>query len=310
MWVWSNLWEDEQPTDEAMKYLLKMDFETLTYQSLPFFSECRVYGRLKETKKEDLAVKCYGYLILDESYSESMRKAGIEDVNLIHPDLRWELPKDEALPSDLSPFPVRALVKELGNCDDTFGPKHVPRMMRDLRKLHRLGIVHFDLKRDAYIDGRLVDFSCARTVPHFLLDKENLLLSIAKVRGKTLKDYFDFDQQLECYDLSDKIIINDRISIAQPRYNLRSRPSKMDMYHRSIKLFADGYKWKPSREDVIAFKLPEGSPRKRLHRKGSEDSDEEEAAVTQNDEEEEDGEEYYKTGPGCWTPLTCEYCKN
>lgn len=84
----------------------------------------------------------------------------------------------------------------------------------------------------------------------------------------------------------------------------------MDMYHRSIKLFADEYKWKPSREDVIAFKPPEGNPRKRLHRKESGDSDEEEAAVTQNDEEEEDGEEYYKTGPGCWTPLTCEYCKN
>ncbi|KAK6194279.1 hypothetical protein LQW54_011595 [Pestalotiopsis sp. IQ-011] len=297
-----------------MEHLLKMDFENLTYQSLPFFSECRVFGRLKETKNENLAVKCYGYLILDESYSESMRKAGIQDVNLIHPDLRLELPKDEALPNDLSPFPVRALVKELGNCNDTFGPKHVPRMMRDLRKLHRLGIVHFDLKRDAYIDGRLVDFSCARTVPHFLLDKDNLLLSIVQVRNQTLKDYFDFDQQLECYDLSDKTIINDRISIAQPRYNLRSRPSKMRMYHRSIKLFADEYKWKPSREDIIAFKQPEGTPRKRLHRKGSEQSEEEEAAVPHNDEkeeeeEEEEEEEYYKTGPGYWTPLTCECCK-
>lgn len=36
--------------------------------SEPFNCECRAFGRLQETGNEDLANKCYGYLLLDEEH--------------------------------------------------------------------------------------------------------------------------------------------------------------------------------------------------------------------------------------------------
>jgi hypothetical protein len=41
----------------------------------PFNNECRVYGRLKETNKEHLAIECHGYLIFTPEY---LRTKGIE----------------------------------------------------------------------------------------------------------------------------------------------------------------------------------------------------------------------------------------
>jgi len=34
---------------------------------------CRAYGRMKEGKREDLAVHCYGYVILTQSQEDDFR---------------------------------------------------------------------------------------------------------------------------------------------------------------------------------------------------------------------------------------------
>lgn len=42
-------------------------------------------------------------------------------------------------------------------------------MMRDLKTLGRLGILVYDIKAGAYVDGKISDLSQAHTVPHFRL---------------------------------------------------------------------------------------------------------------------------------------------
>ncbi|ETS81993.1 hypothetical protein PFICI_06995 [Pestalotiopsis fici W106-1] len=270
MSVSDNMYRADMPGSGKMDYF-GLDWDTITYQCLPFFSECRVYGRLKETRNEDLAVKCYGYLILDESYSESMRKAGIKERCLIDDDYFWQWPEEDAPPS---PYPARALVKELMDPEVTFLPGDVARMKRDLVRLHRIGIVQGDIKQDAYLNARLTDFSRSRTVPHFLLDKALAYLSIKKIEAHTINDYFHFDEQLDCYDLGGGPRIDDRILLQTSRYNLRKAPSRAEMERRSIKFFADRYKWKPSPEDVVAFGLKKEKSTKWLRGKGNDKTEE------------------------------------
>ncbi|KAF4335082.1 hypothetical protein FBEOM_11060 [Fusarium beomiforme] len=46
--------------------------------------------------------------------------------------------------------------------------KHLPRMLRNLRQLHKCGIVVRDLKDQQYYEGQLGDLSHAWTIPHIL----------------------------------------------------------------------------------------------------------------------------------------------
>ncbi|ETS84399.1 hypothetical protein PFICI_02424 [Pestalotiopsis fici W106-1] len=269
----------ERPHDEDMEKL-NLDHDKLNFQCLPFFSECRAYGRLKETKNEHLAAKCYGYLVLDRSYSKRIRNAGITKRDLIEWQFwaQWEDDHDEHLPlpddkdekslrdwfnnvmeSDEpplpTPYPVKAIVKELVEKKTTFLPEHVSRMMRDLQQLHRLGIIHGDIKEDAYVNGLIVDFSSARTVPHFLLDKKTVFRSIEWVKSYTRSDYSCFDEQLEEYDMiPGRPKICTRMLQGKVRYNLRDRPDSEEMKLRCIKFYADRYRWKPARGDIMGLR--------------------------------------------------------
>lgn len=63
-------------------------------------------------------------------------------------------------------LPVRAIVKEFVPNATPFRPEHVSSMWSDLESLHELGILVRDVKVFNYLDGKLVDFSRAWTVPH------------------------------------------------------------------------------------------------------------------------------------------------
>ncbi|KAF7541810.1 hypothetical protein G7054_g195 [Neopestalotiopsis clavispora] len=251
-----NLDPGERPLEEAIEKL-KLDDEKLTYQCHAFFSECRAYGRLKETKSEHIAAKCYGYLILDRSYAKLIREAGIRKRHLIDDDfwMEWKGDHEEGLWDDEvenwpfpSPYPVKAIVKELMDPATTFLPKQIPRMLRDLQRLHRIGIVHGDIKEDAYVGGRLVDFSRAKTVPHFLLDKNTIFPGVEKVERYTIRDYKKFYAQLpEDYDQQ----YSRCLPVEEMHYGLRRKPDYAEMKRRSAKFFADRYKWKPSCEDAL-----------------------------------------------------------
>ncbi|KAF4499369.1 hypothetical protein FAGAP_4442 [Fusarium agapanthi] len=184
--------DDGYEPPEEMGQMSQSTIASLRLHATSFYNECRVFGRLKELGREDLAVKSYGYLQFDLSdekvqrhflpFGNGARKTlGFrgnkeptdEDVIrclLQHDDLRIPMMAivKEWVPSSEGPKlvrwppprPDRAVVKK--------GIGHLPRLLRNLRELHKSGIVIRDLKWQQYLDGQLVDFSFAWTIPHIL----------------------------------------------------------------------------------------------------------------------------------------------
>lgn len=141
-----------------------IDNELLTAQWHPFNAECRAYARLKEARKEHLAVRCHGYTLLTDAQEKELAdRFGIQS---------WWDEDYDIEPSDpqYDQGRRRAIVKDFVQSDQPFGHKDAPRMIRDLKQLHRLGIVVHDLNEDAYVGGKLTDFSKAITVPHIMFD--------------------------------------------------------------------------------------------------------------------------------------------
>lgn len=125
----------------------------------PFYSECRAYGRLKELNKEHLAARCYGYFHLTAAQERQLQKT-------LGP-FEW---KDEDTIAERDNSPLQVLVKDFIPDKVPFEPKHAHHMVRNLKSLHRCGILVMDIKEDAYLNGTLIDLSHARTIPHINFD--------------------------------------------------------------------------------------------------------------------------------------------
>ncbi|KAL2192304.1 hypothetical protein P885DRAFT_73117 [Corynascus similis CBS 632.67] len=108
----------------------------------PFSCECRAYGRLKDVKREDLAVKAHGYLLLmsqqeaDLEYKVTRNSDPVPDANAgeFTSHNFWSVYKKHR------GLPVRAIVKKLvsSNCP-TSAEEWC--MWPDLQDLHSLGIL-------------------------------------------------------------------------------------------------------------------------------------------------------------------------
>ncbi|KAK1771498.1 kinetochore Sim4 complex subunit FTA2-domain-containing protein [Phialemonium atrogriseum] len=127
-----------------------------------FINECRAYGRLKEAGREDLAAKCHGYFFLKEEDEKVL-----EDKYGLDPSA-WDIDdaRKDASSKDGQYRPIRVLVKDFVPGDIDFHPRQIPRMLQDLISIQNLGLVVGDMKRDAYVNGVLVDFSHSMTTPH------------------------------------------------------------------------------------------------------------------------------------------------
>ncbi|EPE29835.1 hypothetical protein GLAREA_00995 [Glarea lozoyensis ATCC 20868] len=159
--------------------LAPINLKTIAHHKDPFYSECRAFGRLKETGREDLAVHCYGYIITNSKHEEDVcRQFRISN---------WDRSEQD------EGKPVRAIVKELVRSEQMYVPKMVPRMMRELRDLNGLGIQVWDVKDDMYLGGVLIDLSQARTVPHIQLDLEAGIWKRDRILGEGNYDYECFD---------------------------------------------------------------------------------------------------------------------
>lgn len=125
-----------------------------------FYSECRAYGRLKEVNKEHLTARCYGYLLLNSEQEKKLdEKLG---------PFAW---KNEEIEAEKDPdSPLQVIVKEFIPAKEFFTAKDVRRMARNLKELHRCGIVVMNIKEDAILGGTLIDLSHSRTVPHIQFD--------------------------------------------------------------------------------------------------------------------------------------------
>lgn len=120
----------------------------------PFSCECRVYGRLKEEGREDLAVRAHGYLLLTAEQEAQVLR---HDPEL---DARWRRTEE------FRHLPIRAIVKDLATDPEPFTQAHLSSMWEDLEGLHRLGILVRDIGIFDYIGGKLIDFSRSWTMPH------------------------------------------------------------------------------------------------------------------------------------------------
>ncbi|KAJ4209583.1 hypothetical protein NW759_013437 [Fusarium solani] len=156
--------------------------ETLVLYTTSFNSECRVFGRLKEVGREDLAVRVHGYMpvYLNEQVEEQF-KIALDNCSFLNS------PSGAQLLDHLNPEePVMAIVKDWvpgghpahDESDQKEGewlrPTKFPKMLRDLKELHKCGIVVRDLKYQQYINGTIVDFSHAWTIPHIWGPEEGL----------------------------------------------------------------------------------------------------------------------------------------
>lgn len=151
----------------------------------PFNAECRAYGRLKETAREDLAAKCFGYILLSPDQELKLAKL-VGNSNEWH---RRDAHKGQ---------PLRCIVKEYIEQDSVpFDFQMISRMRQDIQDINKLGIIVFDLREGNYLGGRLVDFSQAHTTPHYALDLQSTWISNSSVRDLCARDLICFDSMMD-----------------------------------------------------------------------------------------------------------------
>lgn len=146
---------------------------TAFYEYLdPFNSECRAFGRLHESGHSELAVECYGYVLLDEDHERALRDRfpgrKLEKLFQDNPGSR----RRGFLTKGGRPPPIRAIVKEFGTGMDRLRNRQMSKALKDMIQLHQLGIIGIDVAKRQFINGKLCDFSTAMTTPHFAMNPE------------------------------------------------------------------------------------------------------------------------------------------
>lgn len=216
----------------------------------PFNNECRAYGRLHESGHEDVAIRCFGYVLLDEEHERAlMTKFNLDMDGCFNGDI-YNTDNGEQrrrfLGKDDRPPPLRCIVKALGHdlllVDDQidcFRGGKARRWLRDIIKLQKLGIMNFDPAIVQFVDGKITDFSTAITMPHFITSPElnpNLTPDMIDVMRRLTfqhcaNDYLDFDQMIHGWnfsygaekgDMSFYAYPGGEGSIGRKKYNLRS----------------------------------------------------------------------------------------
>lgn len=150
----------------------------------PFNCECRVYGRLKQEQREDLAIRAHGYVLLTKDQEQRVTEGLNQDYTdwENHPEplscdgvfWRWEIHRHMLL---------RAIVKDYVEPTDPWTAVQIPQMYADLEDLHKLGILVRDIHRGNYLKGKLLDFSMAWTMYHPCIARINKA-GIKKIRSR------------------------------------------------------------------------------------------------------------------------------
>ncbi|KAM0467417.1 hypothetical protein ACHAP7_011941 [Fusarium lateritium] len=174
-------WEPLQASDD----LPQSTVDSLLLDTSSFYSECRVFGRLKELGHEDLGIKVYGYVRLDMK-DQKVRQPFIDYYNICKPGYgpaaygkdaerlekifingmahQWDGSEPAfGIVKEWIPGPPKVL-SEKALCQRRI--KQLPQLLRNLHDIHKSGIIIQDLKPVQYLDGHLADFSHAWTIPH------------------------------------------------------------------------------------------------------------------------------------------------
>ncbi|KAK2613434.1 hypothetical protein N8I77_000350 [Diaporthe amygdali] len=213
--------EEENATNPAKLARCGIDLEKLNNQLTPFNCEARAYGRLKETGNENLAWKCYGYIVLDERTYGSIvqNRIGL-------PRKEWfsQYIRTDAEVADKPLFPIYALVKEFIERDarehGAFDIDNIQTMAETVKRLHSIGIAHRDIQDRNYVANRVMDFSTSWTVPNVRLDRELGWDTKDMIDQVDTEDYFMFDNMIEKWNLENP----DRTSLYRLTNPERYRP--------------------------------------------------------------------------------------
>ncbi|KAI5920152.1 kinetochore Sim4 complex subunit FTA2-domain-containing protein [Camillea tinctor] len=215
--------------------------------SEPFSAECRAFGRLKEAGHEELAVQCFGYVLLDDEHERALQAQFSDlkleftgDMDSSDAELRSRyVGKGGKLP------PIRGLVKEFGRGEEDLRARNASRILRNIVQLQQLGIIHIDVGHRQIISGKIADFSTAITSPHYMLNPElNPHLNPKHISAMeyeafkfSMMDYWDFDLMIHEWNEEPKNRKKQVSVYAYPRgngckikYNLRSTPNRERVY--------------------------------------------------------------------------------
>ena len=148
----------------------------------PFNCECRSYGCLNEVGREDLAIKCYGYICLSPEQGAELADRGYDD---------W-CRRDRHLRK-----PIMGIVKELLDPRRPhFTPKHYHRRRKDVTDRNAQGIVVLDIPAENDNEGRLVNLSKAYVSPHPALDWDSTIVPRDMVQEFCTGDQLCFDEMM------------------------------------------------------------------------------------------------------------------
>ncbi|UPK90208.1 hypothetical protein LCI18_001143 [Fusarium solani-melongenae] len=161
-------WDDVYDTGPTST----MSREDFKKHPTPFENECRAYGRLKELNREHLAVKAHGYVVVPvtEALTQKLRLLESKRRRSRRFEIEGQVTTFMGIVKDWVDRvvfdPSLECVFRRAMDDEMRQVRHFPRMLRDLHKLHESGIVVRDVAIWQYIDGVLIDFSMAWTIPH------------------------------------------------------------------------------------------------------------------------------------------------
>lgn len=240
------------------------DLEALRFfynYSEPFNAECRAFGRLQEAGHEEAALKCFGYVLLDETHECAFREQCGEKDNEGYPfyfeafdentmyrlyDIKFTTRYSFAGENGKLP-PIRCIVKEFGHGidddDKAMQVRDASRILWDIKGLHQLGIFRLDFRLRQLINGKLAGLSVAVTTPHYLTNPEfNPRLTPGTVADMEFQvfaldneDYRSFPpttravsrRREKCWHLP---CLPARIISGRPKHNLRSGKSPQPPY--------------------------------------------------------------------------------
>ncbi|KAG8160868.1 hypothetical protein KVR01_009132 [Diaporthe batatas] len=160
------------------------------YYTDPFFAECRAYGRIEEAseklgRKDQLAVKCHGYIYLGDEDKKKLQEKGLDlGMNVLDEKLRQALEGGGR---------VRAIVKDLAPSRTSVNSRNVRAALETVRKLNELQIYNRDIRAENFVGGKLVDFGSSWTEPHIILDA----LEPDEAEDSRLEDLVMFDDMIE-----------------------------------------------------------------------------------------------------------------
>ena len=80
----------------------------------------------------------------------------------------WDRPDSEYSKAPHRRQPFRAIIKDLVTDEAPLTEKIIKKMLRDLKRMRRVGVYPMDVHARNYKDGLLIDFSIAMTEPHYL----------------------------------------------------------------------------------------------------------------------------------------------